>query len=94
MSTSEDPKIIAAAIKAMREFTGEAITDCRKALRAANGDPLLATGYLRAAGLLVHIKGDRLAWQLRQAESYAKGLVMGIDGKIRHIEVHPSSVEP
>ena len=94
MPTSQDPTVIVAVLKAMREFTGESITNCQKVLRAANGDPLLAVGHLRTIGLCVHVKGDRLAWQLRQAQSYAWGLEMGSDGKIRHVDVQPSPVEP
>lgn len=94
MPPYEDPAVIVEALRAMREFTGEAITDCRKALRAANGDPLLAIGHLRAIGLCVHVKGDRIAWQLQQAQRYAKGLEMGSDGKIRHVDVQPSPGEP
>ena len=86
MTVAEEAAKIVKAIRAMREFSGENIMDCRQALRTANGDPLLALGKMRIRGHLVHVKGDIVAWELRQAESYARNLVMGDDGKIRYIE--------
>lgn len=86
MQISAEAKRIVAAVKAMREFSGEGLMDCRAALRSANGDPLLGLGLMRAKGLCVNVKGDRLAWNLRQAESYAKLLILDDQGVIRHAE--------
>lgn len=84
MPISAEAQKIVTAVKTMREFSGEGLMDCRAALRSANGDPLLALGLMRARGSCVNVKGDRLAWNLRQAESYAALLELDDKGVIRY----------
>jgi translation elongation factor EF-Ts len=86
MTPLEEATKIVKSIRAIRDFSGEGLMDCKKALRSANGDPLLAVGILRASGLCVNIKGDRQAWNLRNAEGYAKTLELTEDGAIVTIQ--------
>jgi hypothetical protein len=90
MNVPEEAEKIVKAIKVIREYSGEGMSDCRKALRAANGDPLLAIGYLWATGLCVNVKSDRHTWILLRAQSYSKNLVLGEDGKIHFAEAQQS----
>lgn len=71
-----------AGIKALREFTGEAIAVCRQALEKANGDPLLAVGLMQASGQLVNVRGSREERDMRIAKSYAEDLELDAEGKI------------
>lgn len=71
-------------VHAIRDFTGEGIMACKKALDKAGGDPLIAVGVLKYSGILVNFKnGDGAERTARMARSFAAELQM-IDGVISY----------
>jgi hypothetical protein len=70
------------ALRALREFTGEGIAMCRQALEKANGDPLLAAGFMQVSGQLVNVRSNREERDLARAQSYADDLEMDEQGSI------------
>jgi len=82
------------AIRAVQEYSGMGIRQCRDALAACDNDPLLACGYLFYDGSLINLKGqDKEAWLLRQAKGYAQSLMLDSDGRIRRAS-SPTSPRP
>lgn len=80
---AHDYNDFATAIHAVREYTGMGVKECRKAVVACEGDPLMACGYLHYAGCAVNLNGqDVEAWTLRSAKDYAKLLMLDEWGRI------------
>jgi hypothetical protein len=77
--------LTAEKMHALREYTGEGLMNCRKALVVCNGDVLVACGYLRYQGSLV-ARPNYEQWLMGMAKTYSNDLVIGEDGKIRLLE--------
>lgn len=67
-------------VNQIRGFTGEGLLDCKKALIKAEGDVLLAIGFLRTEGCLMKTK-EHEKWQLNYAKSVAEDLEI-VDNEI------------
>jgi translation elongation factor EF-Ts len=80
---SHEVKAFVTAVRALSEYTGLGVRDCRRALAACDDDPLVACGYLHYSGCLVNLNGqDREAWTLNRAREYAQLLELTDEGKI------------
>lgn len=79
---ARDGSIVSAKVRALQQFTGQGLMDCKKALVTCQGDVLLAVGYLCYRGCLINLKsGDMANWVRKQAAGYADRLEW-IDGAI------------
>lgn len=61
-------------IRRLRDLTGFGLTDCRRAFdsaEACGGDVLVALAVLHRAGIAIHRKDDRDAWNLGGAAAQA-----------------------
>ncbi|WP_455233070.1 hypothetical protein [Geopseudomonas aromaticivorans] len=72
-------------VRNLQAVTGQGMMDCRRALKACAGDPLLACGYVHAMGLAVNVKGDRDAWLLKTAQWLAQDYRLTADGLVERV---------
>ncbi len=83
-------------VRMLREFTGEGMVDCHKALKICQGDVLLACGYMKYAGCAINLKGgNHREWALNAGRRYASELAFDADGKIAIKPIaHQKPIEP
>ena len=77
-------EILAKDVKYLREIVGCGLLEAKKALTWAEGDPLLAEGYLKYQGLAVTIRREGMTdqeaydwWVRKNAERYRKDVIEG-----------------
>lgn len=80
---ARDGSIVSAKVRALRQFTGQGLMDCKKALVTCRGDVLMAVGHLHYSGCLINLKsGDMVTWVRNRAAGYAEQLEW-VKGEIR-----------
>ena len=70
-----------AQVEVLRRRSGAGLMECKKALQKANGDLLLAEGYMKYSGLAVNIKmagknpeEAKEDWVWSKARTYAESM--------------------
>jgi len=83
-----EAQAFAAAVRAVVEYTGLGMRECRDAVEKCDGNPLWACGYLRYAGSLVSLKGrDHIQWARGLGQGYAECyLMLDEAGRVKYID--------
>lgn len=72
-------------VRRLRDLTGSSLMDCRRAYEMAEefgGDVVVALAVLHRAGISIHHKGDRAAWNRSGAAAQAdvwRAAIPGLD---------------
>ena len=72
-------------LQELREFTGEGLLACRKALEECEGNVLHAAGWLATEGQLAYRPNDTPAKRMGRAICHAKTCYVLYNGKLERI---------
>jgi hypothetical protein len=69
-------------VKALREWSGEPVSNVRRALEACEEDILVAAGFLKYDGCLVNSPNQ--SWALDKAKANVDDFVLDAEGKLAY----------
>lgn len=69
-------------IKALREWSGEGVANCKSALVKCDEDLLMAAAYMRYQGCLVATTNKN--WEMDMARKHVGDFMLDADGKIQY----------